>query len=146
MYLALSFLGVKYFCLFDSTFVIKRRSLTNLLFLFVSFFLQNIMAEPSNGAVLEIVLKHPDARMPLGQPGSVGYDIASCGPVTISGLNWAVVNTGVQLVIPEGHVGTICSRSGLAATHGITVQAGIIDPNYRGEVKVNKVAYVCVTD
>ena len=100
----------------------------------------------SDGAVLEIALKHPDARMPLRQPGSVDYDIASCAPVTIPGLNWAVINTGVQLVIPRGHVGTICSRSGLAANHGITAQAGIIDPNYRGEVKVNQVSYVCVTD
>ena len=104
------------------------------------------MAELPNGAVLEIALKHPNARMPLRQPGSVGYDITSCGPVTISGLNWAVINTGVQLVIPKGHVGTICFRSGLAGNHGTTAQAGIIDPNYQGEVKVNKVAYVCVTD
>ena len=100
----------------------------------------------SDGLVLQIVLKHPDARMPLRQPGSVGYDIASCAPVTIPGLNWAVISTGVQMVIPTGHVGTVCSRSGLAANHGVTANTGIIDPNYRGEIKVNEVAYVFDTD
>jgi dUTP pyrophosphatase len=48
-----------------------------------------------------------------------------------------VIGTGVAVAIPEGHVGMVCSRSGLAAQGVIVANApGIIDPGYRGELKV----------
>lgn len=48
------------------------------------------------------------------------------------------VPTGIALALPEGTVGMVCSRSGLAAKHGIFVlnAPGIIDSGYRGEVGV----------
>jgi dUTP pyrophosphatase len=49
-----------------------------------------------------------------------------------------VVGTGLAVAIPPGHAGLVVPRSGLAARHGLgTVNApGLIDPGYRGEVKV----------
>ena len=47
-----------------------------------------------------------------------------------------MVRTGISVEIPPGHVGLIRDRSGLAAKHGITVLAGVIDADYRGELKV----------
>ena len=38
--------------------------------------------------------------------------------------------------MPHGTYGRIASRSGLALDHGITVRGGVIDPDYRGEIKV----------
>ena len=48
------------------------------------------------------------------------------------------VGTGIAVELPPGHVGLICSRSGLAAKEGIFVvnAPGIIDEDYRGELKV----------
>jgi dUTP pyrophosphatase len=44
--------------------------------------------------------------------------------------------TGIVLEIPEGYYGRIAPRSGLAHKHGIDVLAGVIDADYRGEIKV----------
>ncbi len=44
--------------------------------------------------------------------------------------------TGVRLQIPPGHVGLVWPRSGLAVRHGIDTLAGVIDSDYRGEVRV----------
>jgi len=50
----------------------------------------------------------------------------------------AVVATGIGIELPPGYVGLVCSRSGLAAKQGIFVlnAPGIIDADYRGEIKV----------
>jgi dUTP pyrophosphatase len=50
----------------------------------------------------------------------------------------ATVATGVALALPDGSCGLVLPRSGLAARHGVTVlnAPGLIDPGYRGEVKV----------
>ena len=48
----------------------------------------------------------------------------------------ALVSTGIAVSLPAGHVGRIGSRSGLSTRHNIEVGAGWIDPDYRGEVKV----------
>ena len=96
------------------------------------------MAGLADNLVLKVAMQHPNARPLLRQPGSAGYDISSCVSVTVPPRGWSVIPTGIQMIIPTEHVGTICSRSGLAANHGVTTQAGIIDPNYRGEIKVNK--------
>jgi dUTP pyrophosphatase len=46
------------------------------------------------------------------------------------------VPTAVRLQIPPGHVGLVWPRSGLAVRHGIDTMAGVIDSDYRGEVRV----------
>jgi len=51
------------------------------------------------------------------------------------------VNIGLAIAVPEGTYGHIAPRSGLA-TKGITVDAGVIDPDYRGEVKVLLVNHI----
>jgi len=47
-----------------------------------------------------------------------------------------VVNTSINIAIPEGYVGLIWDRSGLAAKYGITILAGCIDAGYVGDVKI----------
>jgi dUTP pyrophosphatase len=46
------------------------------------------------------------------------------------------VATGLHVEIPAGHVGLVWPRSGLAVRHGIDTLAGVIDSDYRGEVRV----------
>jgi dUTP pyrophosphatase len=48
------------------------------------------------------------------------------------------VSTGTSLALPDGYVGLVVPRSGLAARHGITLvnSPGVIDAGYRGEIKV----------
>ena len=48
------------------------------------------------------------------------------------------IGTGIAIELPPGHVGLVCSRSGLAAKEGVFVlnAPGVIDEDYRGEIKV----------
>ncbi|MBB5276263.1 dUTP pyrophosphatase [Rhizobium rosettiformans] len=45
-------------------------------------------------------------------------------------------STGIAVAIPEGYYGRVAPRSGLSAKQGIDVLAGVIDSDYRGEIKV----------
>ena len=69
-------------------------------------------------------------------PGSAGADLRASEPVTLPPGGRAAVPTGVHLEIPPGHVGLVWPRSGLAVRHGIDTLAGVIDSDYRGEVRV----------
>jgi dUTP pyrophosphatase len=48
----------------------------------------------------------------------------------------AMVDTGIAIAVPEGTYGRVAPRSGLASKHFIDTGAGVIDADYRGEVKV----------
>ncbi|MEH3052764.1 MAG: dUTP diphosphatase [Patulibacter minatonensis] len=69
----------------------------------------------------------------------IGLDLRARETVTLSPGGGAVrVPTGITVAIPEGYVGLVCPRSGLAARSGVSVLngPGIIDPGYTGEVQV----------
>jgi dUTP pyrophosphatase len=74
----------------------------------------------------------------FAQPGDAGADLTATEAVTLAPGQRAVVGTGVRLALPEGTVGFVMPRSGLAAKHGITLvnAPGTIDSGYRGEIKV----------
>jgi dUTP pyrophosphatase len=68
--------------------------------------------------------------------GAAGADLRASEPVTIAAGGRAAVPTALRLQIPPGHVGLVWPRSGLAVRHGIDTLAGVIDSDYRGEVRV----------
>lgn len=79
----------------------------------------------------------PNAILPVrGSPGSAGFDLFSTSNYVILPGRRMVVSTGISLVFPEGTYGRIAPRSGLAIRHGVHILAGVIDPDYKGEVKV----------
>jgi dUTP pyrophosphatase len=67
-----------------------------------------------------------------------GLDLHAAEAVTLAPGERASVGTGVAVAIPPGHAGLVLPRSGLAARHGIALvnAPGLIDPGYRGEVRV----------
>jgi dUTP pyrophosphatase len=68
--------------------------------------------------------------------GAAGADLRASAPIEIPPGGRAAVPTGLRLQIPPGHVGLVWPRSGLAVRHGIDTLAGVIDSDYRGEVRV----------
>jgi dUTP pyrophosphatase len=68
--------------------------------------------------------------------GAAGADLRASETVEIAPGARAAVPTAVRLQIPPGHVGLVWPRSGLAVRHGIDTLAGVIDSDYRGEVRV----------
>ena len=59
--------------------------------------------------------------------------------MTIDPGNTALIHTGIACEIPEGYVGLIFARSGLAAKRGLAPanKVGVIDSDYRGELMVS---------
>lgn len=71
-------------------------------------------------------------------PNSAGIDLQASEDAIIPSGKWSIVPTGLFMEIPTGFMGQVCPRSGLAAKNGVTVlnAPGIIDADYRGEIKV----------
>lgn len=77
------------------------------------------------------------ATLPLSSSaGAAGYDLYACAGVSMAPGERVVVSTGVHMEIPSGYFGKIEGRSGLAMLHGIITAGGIIDSDYRGEIRV----------
>ncbi len=71
-----------------------------------------------------------------GSDGAVGYDLYSnCDGVIAKGER-GVVSTGIAISLPPGVYGRVAPRSGLAMKNGIQIGAGVIDPDYTGEISV----------
>jgi dUTP pyrophosphatase len=79
-----------------------------------------------------------DAIVPTrGSDRSVGYDLYSSEDTVVPcQAGRALVSTGITVVLPPGVYGRVAPRSGLAVKHCINVGAGVIDPDYTGEIKV----------
>ena len=79
----------------------------------------------------------PDAITPSkATPGSIGLDLYSVEPYIVLPGQRVVVSTGLRVQLPEGVYGRIAPRSGLAVKHGLDVGAGVVDPDYTGELRV----------
>ena len=88
---------------------------------------------------LQVRLLHPDGVAPARtRPGDAGYDLRCVEAFALAPGQRAVVPTGIAIALPDGHAGLVVPRSGLAARSGLSVVngPGLIDPNYRGEVRV----------
>lgn len=84
----------------------------------------------------------PDLPLPAyAHPGDAGADLMAAQDVEIAPGERALVRTGVAVAVPEGFVGLVHPRSGLAARLGVTVlnAPGTVDAGYRGEILVNLV-------
>lgn len=78
----------------------------------------------------------PAATLPTrGSSRAAGLDIFSIEEVLIEPKQRSLVRTGLALAIPEGYYGRVAPRSGLATSKGLDVLAGVIDSDYRGEVR-----------
>lgn len=81
--------------------------------------------------------KTTTARLPYrGSLYAAGYDLSSDEEVTVHPGQRCAVRTGLAFAIPPGYYIQLLSRSGLALHQGISVQGGVIDSDYRGEVYV----------
>jgi len=70
-----------------------------------------------------------------------GIDVMANELVTIPSNERMTISTGIAIAIPPGTYTRIALRSGLAAKHSINIGAGVIDQNYRGEIKVLLINY-----
>ncbi len=79
--------------------------------------------------------------------GSAGLDLCACidEPLTLGGGETALIPTGLAIALPSAQYGAfIFARSGLSIKHGIGLlnAVGVIDSDYRGEIKVGVINQV----
>lgn len=82
-----------------------------------------------------------DEGMPQPQrehPGDAGWDLRSRIDIELGPGERALIPTGIAIALPDGYVGLVHPRSGLAIRHGFTLvnAPGTIDAGYRGEISV----------
>ena len=78
-----------------------------------------------------------DATLPTrAYEYDAGWDLYASEKQYITPSHRRLIKTAISVAIPEGYVGLIWPRSGLAVKGGIDVFAGVIDSGYRGDVGV----------
>lgn len=86
---------------------------------------------------LKIKKLKDDAVLPTkAYPGDLGYDLYSNEDLILRRFKGnTLISTGIAIQFPDGYGGMIKDRSSMASK-GITTSGGILDSNYRGEIKV----------
>lgn len=82
-----------------------------------------------------------DALLPTyGSAEAAGADLYACldEPVTIAPGETVFIPTGLAMEVPKGYAGLVYARSSLGAKRGLAPanKVGVIDSDYRGEVRV----------
>jgi dUTP pyrophosphatase len=94
---------------------------------------------PEAGLPIPVKLVTPGARLPQrAYDHDAAFDLFAAEDAVLAPLGRAVVGTGIALGLPPDLAALTLPRSGLAAKHGISIvnAPGLIDPGYRGEVRI----------
>lgn len=85
-----------------------------------------------------MIIAKPGFEPVYAKPGDAGADLRSTSSLILKAGDRALLGTGVSIAMPDGYVGLVHPRSGLAAKHGITIvnSPGTVDAGYRGEIMV----------
>ncbi|HVO11923.1 MAG TPA: dUTP diphosphatase [Vicinamibacteria bacterium] len=94
------------------------------------------MGENESRVIVPALVDRGGALPEYASPAAAGADLRASEALVIEAGGRAAVPTGLRLQIPPGHVGLVWPRSGLAVRHGIDTLAGVIDSDYRGELRV----------
>jgi dUTP pyrophosphatase len=100
--------------------------------------------EPMNDTTVPVAVRRLDPDLPppaYAHPGDAGADLVAAEDVDVPPGRRVLVRTGIAVAIPDGYVGLVHPRSGLAVRLGVTVlnAPGTVDAGYRGEILVNLV-------
>jgi dUTP pyrophosphatase len=101
-------------------------------------------SDVAGGGSVPVAVRQLDPGLPMpayAHPGDAGADLCAAEDVKLDPGQRRLVRTGVAIALPDGYVGLVHPRSGLASRLGVTVlnAPGTIDAGYRGEIMVNLV-------
>ncbi len=118
--------------------IVDRVSITETISVDIPKTVNNNPIIPTVTAPLKLIIEktNPRAKLPFkAYTHDAGYDLYANDYYSIPPYSQELVSTGIKIAIPNGHVGLIWDKSGLAS-QGITLMGGVIDASFRGEVKV----------
>ena len=89
--------------------------------------------------LIKTLKMHPDAQVPryahVGPYGDLAADVHAVSEWKLEPGETVAIPTGIAIGLPAGYGALVEDRSGMAL-RGLTTLAGVIDPGYRGEIKV----------
>lgn len=90
-----------------------------------------------NKQTIKVKKLEPKAIIPTrSNQSDAGWDLHSVSTRNLAPNQRVTYRTGISFEIPEGYVGLVWPRSGLAIKEGVDVLAGVVDSGYRGEVMI----------
>jgi dUTP pyrophosphatase len=100
-----------------------------------------VTGEAARAGDVEVLLLRLDPGLPVpgyAHPGDAGADLLTRVDLTLAPGERRTVPTGTAVALPDGYAAFVHPRSGLAASHGVTVvnAPGTVDAGYRGEISV----------
>jgi dUTP pyrophosphatase len=92
-----------------------------------------------------VVRLSQNATIPTkGSEKSAGFDLYSAYSTKINAQKGGLVLTDIAIKMPDGIYARIASRSGLTSLFNINVGAGVVDPDYRGNIMVYLFNHGCI--
>ena len=88
---------------------------------------------------IEVKRLDPDLPLPArAHQEDAGIDLLAAADITLAPGERAAIPTGIAIAVPDGYAGFVQPRSGRALKEGLGIvnSPGLIDPGYRGEIKV----------
>lgn len=86
---------------------------------------------------MKVRILDPVASLPTrASDEAAGFDITTIEDFVLAPGERRLTHTGLALQLPKGTYGMLAPRSGLAVRHGVTIGAGVVDSDFRGEVRV----------
>lgn len=91
---------------------------------------------------VDVLIHRLDPDLPLPEiqhPGDAGLDLFTAEAAVLRPGDRALLRTGVAIALPDGFVGFVVPRSGLAVRFGVSLvnSPGTVDAGYRGEIRVS---------
>ena len=91
----------------------------------------------SEPTILQVKRLTETAKLPVrGSIHAAGLDLFADASVSIMPYKNNLIPTGISVLIPDGYYGRVAPRSGVSVKTGLIVNAGVIDSDYRGEIKI----------
>jgi len=91
---------------------------------------------------MKLKIKRLSSNIPLpsyAHQDDAGLDLLAAEEVTLEPGQRVQIASGLAIEIPAGYAGLIWDKSGLSHKYGMKILGGVVDSNYRGEVKVGMV-------
>lgn len=86
---------------------------------------------------IQIKKLHESAKVPTyAHTTDAAMDLCSVEDIVVPPKERVAIHSGLAMAIPEGYVGLIWDKSGVAVKGGLTTIAGVIDAGYRGEILI----------
>lgn len=90
----------------------------------------------ANSVVKFVRLSSEAVKPTRGSEKAAGFDLYSTQSCWIPSGGQDVISTGLKVCLPDNTYGRVAALSGLSVHHKIVINAGVVDSDYTGEVKV----------